>query len=118
MPILPAERKRIARRIGESGGRSVNDLGYERERLQCSGAKFFEKKQRREVIKLAFVRNCEHGAEPLQVDVLRANIVSSRNDEPARLIYGCVGMLPRQLEQRVLRRLSCMIDEIHDHALV
>src|SRR5438445_5530705 len=115
MAIFTAEREGIARRIGESSWRSVDDLRDERKSLQRSRAELFEKKQRGEVIKVAFIREGKNSAEPLQVHILRADIMSFRHDEPAGLVYRRVRMLPGQLEQCVLRRFRSGIDQIHDH---
>ena len=79
MPILAAEREREARRIGKARRRAVNHFRDHRQRLQRARSDILEQQQRREIAQLPIVRHREHGAEPRQVDVLRAHVVMGRH---------------------------------------
>ena len=75
MPVLAAVREREARRIGEAARRAVHHLGDQRQRLQRARPEILQQQQRREIAELALVRDRQHRAQPLQIDILRAHIV-------------------------------------------
>ena len=69
--VLAAVREGEARRVVESCRRAVHDFGDQRQRLQRARAQLFEQQERGEVAQIAFVRERQHGAQPLRVDVGR-----------------------------------------------
>src|SRR6185503_5359441 len=86
-----------------------------------------EQEERGEVAQVTFVREREHCAEALLVDVLRAYIVVRwHNETPGRrsamreggadVGKGSRRSLARDGEQRLLRRPRLAIDEVHDRA--
>src|SRR4051794_37718610 len=75
MSVLPAVRKRKARRILESRWGTMDDLRHQRERLQRPRPELFQKQKGGKVADIALVGECEHRAQPSLVHVRLAHIV-------------------------------------------
>ena len=112
--VLAAMRECEARGIVESGRRAVHDFRDERERLQRARPELLEQQEGREVAQVAFVRERQHGAEPLLVDVRRTHIVMRRHDQVANVSQRARRVLTRDGQERILRRTRIAIDEVHD----
>ena len=78
MSVLPAVRKRKARRILESRRGTVDDLRHQRKRLQRARPELFEQQKGRKVADIALVGEREHRAEPSLVHVRLTDIVMRR----------------------------------------
>ena len=69
MSVFAAVRERKARGIVKAARRAMNHLGNEGERLQSTRTELFKEQQLGEVVQIALVGNCEHGAKSLEIDV-------------------------------------------------
>ena len=109
MPVLAAKRERKARRIRKSGRRSVNDFRNKRKRLQRPRPELFEQQEFRKIMKLAFVGDSQHGAEPFQIDIECLNFVpawqTSSAAPPAMVVIGFCRTMSSRAD---LRRLGLL----------
>src|SRR5690242_9798988 len=94
------------------------DFRYKRERLKRTRTELLEQQQFGEVVQVAFIRDCEHGAESFQIDVFLAHVVVRRQLKMTRGLQGRFGPLVCELEQRALCASSLRIDKVHDRALM
>src|SRR5882724_9076436 len=101
MTILAAMCEGKTRGIGEMARCAVDNFGNQSKRLKSARTEILQKQQFGELVKIAFVRDGEHGSETLQVDVLGA-------ERGLRFFMSDV-------EQGGLR---VSVHEIHDRALV
>ena len=103
MTVLAAVREREARRIGESSGGAVHNLGDQCQRLQRPRAQILQQQQRCEVAELALVGRRQHRPEALEIDISGAHVVVPRHRQLPRLCEGDVGILADDREERTLR---------------
>ena len=118
MAVLAAVREREARRIRESRRRAVDHFSDERQRLQRPRTELLDQQQRREVAQVALVGDGQDRAEPLRVDVVRADVMMMRKDEVSRLPQRPIGILARQRKHRVLGGHRVAIHQVLNHPLV
>ena len=83
--IFAAVSEGEAGRVGEAAGRSVDDFGDERQRLQGARAEAFHEEEGGEVAEVLVVSDGEDGAEALQIDVGGPDVVVRGHDEAAGL---------------------------------
>jgi hypothetical protein len=84
MTILASVRERETRRIREASRCAVDNFGNQRKRLKSPRPEILQKKKFRKVVKITFVGDCEHGAKPLQIDVIGADFMMTRQAQVAR----------------------------------
>jgi hypothetical protein len=104
MSVLPAVRKRKARRILEPRRDTVDDLRHQRERLQRARPELFQKQKGGKVANPALVGEREHRAQPSLVHVRLADIVMGRHLDAAHLGERSCRILSGDGEQGTLRR--------------
>src|SRR6187200_34229 len=114
MTVLPAVRKREARRILEPRRGTVDDLRHQRKRLQRTRSELFQEQKRSKVADIALVREREYRAQSSLVHVRLADIVMVRHLEAAHLGERSCGIFSGDREQRTLRRPGAAIDEVAD----
>src|SRR5436190_14151105 len=69
------------------------------------------------MLQLALVGDREHGTQPCEIDIVRADVVMGRHDQPCRLAERSRRILARDSQHRVLRRYCALVDEIADDTL-
>ena len=118
MAVLAAVRERKARRIVESRRRAVHHFGDQRERLKRPGAKLFEQQEGCEIAEAALVREGEHRAQPLLVDVHRPHVMLRRHGEAPHLANRTRRIGARNRQQGILRGARAAIHQVHHDACV
>ena len=119
MPVLAAQCEREAGRVAEAGRSAVDDLGYERQCLQGSRAQIFGEQERCKIAEVAFVTDCEHGAEAFEIDIFGAHVMMCGHDEEAAgFSKGRVRVLPRNGEQCILGGKRAAVGEVQDDAFI
>src|SRR5688572_31596290 len=96
----------------------MDDFCYQRQGLKCPWAKILEQQKFSEIVEVAFVSDCKHGAETFQIHVFGSHVVTCREFQVTRCLQRTLRTFVGDLEQSGLYRLRLRIDEIHDRALV
>ena len=76
----------------------MHNFRDKRKSLKRSRPEFLEQQEFGEIMKLAVVRDGQHGPEPLQVHIGSANLVPRWNAEAMRLLQSRDGLLFYNLE--------------------
>ena len=114
MPVLATVRERKTGRIAKPGGRAVDDLGNQGQRLKRSRPELFQEQRRSEIGQVPLISREQHSPEPLEVDAVAAHFVPLIHDELADLLEILLRLLPHDFENGSLGRHGAPVHEIHD----
>jgi len=86
--------------------------------LKSPRPEILQKQKLGKVVKITFVGNREHGAKPLPIDVIGADLMMTRQAQVAHGALRRLGILTSDIEQLGLRRPGLSIHEVQNHALI
>ena len=95
----------------------MHNLGNQGQRLQRARSKPFDKQQGGKVAQFLLVRNREHGSQPFEIDILRADVVMRGHGEFANFGKGRSDGLFDDVQQSLLGLRGARIDQVQDDSL-
>src|SRR5436309_2996591 len=107
-------RKSKPGRVAKPCRSSVDDFGYESQRLKRARAEFFQKERRSKVRQVPLVSHQQNGSQAFQVDAVPAHFMLPVQRELADLLEVLFRILPQNIENSALSRRRLTVDKVHD----